>query len=344
MNTTLTYLIIFLALLLAELFYFKLAARFGIVDRPNGRSSHTRPTIRGGGVVFPLAAVLFFLLCGFGYPWFVLGLVLLAVVEFTDDVRSLPDSVRLVAQFAGMALMFLQLGLFSGGFPWWYIIIALVLFVGIVNAWNFMDGINGITGGYSLAVLLPLVYLNEFVEPFIDGRLLAVTAIAALVFCFFNFRTRARCFAGDVGSVSVAFIVLFALGSLVLRTGDLSWIVLLAVYGVDVVLTVCHRVMLHENLGEAHRKHAYQLMANELGVRHVLVASFYALLQLVVSAGAILLSGAAPGVRWAYLGGVLLVLSAAYVIFMKKNYHLHEEYLRARAAGNEDGGRNENKN
>ena len=122
-----------------------------------------------------------------------------------------------------------------------------MLFVGIVNAWNFMDGVNGITGGYSLAVLLPLAYLNEFVEPFIDGRLLAVTAIAALVFCFFNFRTRARCFAGDVGSVSVAFIVLFALGSLVLRTGDLSWIVLLAVYGVDVVLTVCHRVMLHSS-------------------------------------------------------------------------------------------------
>ncbi len=323
-------------LLLAELLYFRLAERLGIMDRPNGRSSHTRPTIRGGGIVFPLAALLAFLFDGFAYPWFLLGLLMLAVVEFTDDVRSLPDSVRLVAQFAAMALMFLQLGLFSGGFPWWYIPLALVLSVGIVNAWNFMDGINGITGGYSLAVLMPLIYLDASSDaPFVDPDLLAVTAVAALVFCLFNFRTRARCFAGDVGSVSVAFIILFALGSLVLRTGDLSWLLLLAVYGVDTVLTICHRIMLHENLGQAHRKHAYQLMANELGVRHVTVSAFYSLLQLLISSVAVLLLPDSPAARWTYFGAVLLVLCAAYIVFMKKNYHLHEEYLRSRAAAGE---------
>ena len=330
MNLFLPYLISFAALLLAELLYFKLAGRFGIVDRPNGRSSHTMPTIRGGGIVFPLAALLAFLFDGFACPWFTLALLMLAVVEFIDDVRSLPDSVRLVAQFAAMALMFLQLGLFSGGFPWWYVPLALVLFVGIVNAFNFMDGINGITGGYSLAVLLPLLYLNCADSPFVNTCLLVITAIAALIFCFFNFRTKARCFAGDVGSVSIAFILLFELGALILRYGDLSWIVLLAVYGVDTVLTICHRIMLHENLGKAHRKHAYQLMANELHVSHVKVSAFYALLQLAISAGAILLVPDSPAARWIYLAAVLLLLCAAYIIFMKKNYHLHEEYLRAK--------------
>ena len=327
MNLFLPYLISFAALLLAELLYFKVAGRFGIVDRPNGRSSHTRPTIRGGGIVFPLAALLAFLFGGFAYPWFLLGLLMLAVVEFTDDVRSLPDSVRLVAQFAAMALMFLQLGLFSGGFPWWYVPLALILFVGIVNAFNFMDGINGITGGYSLAVLLPLICINRLRGGFIDESLLVITAIAALIFCFFNFRTKARCFAGDVGSVSIAFILLFALGALVLRTGDLSWIVLLAVYGVDTVLTICHRIMLHENLGKAHRKHAYQLMANELHISHVKVSAFYSLLQLAISAAAILLVPDSPAARWIYLAAVLLLLCAAYILFMRKYYHLHEEYL-----------------
>lgn len=330
MNLFLPYLISFAALLLAELLYFKLADRFGIVDRPNGRSSHTRPTIRGGGIVFPLAALLAFLFGGFAYPWFMLGLLMLAVVEFVDDVRSLPDSVRLVAQFAAMAMMFLQFGLFSGGFPWWYIPLALILFVGIVNAFNFMDGINGITGGYSLAVLLPLICINRLRDSFIDERLLVITAIAALIFCFFNFRTKARCFAGDVGSVSMAFILLFALGALILKTGDLSWIVLLAVYGVDTVLTICHRIMLHENLGKAHRKHAYQLMANELHISHVKVSALYSLLQLAVSTAAILLVPDSPAARWIYLAAVLLLLCAAYILFMKKYYHLHEEYLRSR--------------
>ena len=329
---TLTILICTAALLLAELLYFKLAARLGIVDRPNARSSHSKPTIRGGGIVFPLAVLLYFLVSGFAYPWFFVGLMLLAVVEFTDDVRSLPDSVRLVAQFAGMALMFLQLGLFGGAFPWWYVLVALVLFVGIVNAWNFMDGINGITGGYSLAVLLPLLYIDTRMTPFIDMQLLLLTAAATLVFCIFNFRTRARCFAGDVGSVSIAFIILFALGSLVLQTGDLSWLLLLCVYGVDTVLTICHRIMLHENLGQAHRKHAYQLMANELGIKHVSVSAFYSLLQLLISSVAILLLPDSPAARWIYLGAVLVVLCTAYIIFMKKNYHLHEEYLKSKEA------------
>ena len=98
-------------------------------------------------------------------------------------------------------------------------------------------------------------------------------------------------------------------------------------YGVDGCLTICHRIMLHENLGEAHRKHVYQLMANELKIGHVKVSSFYALLQLAVSVGFIFIIPNTPLAHWLYLLGALIVLSIAYIVFMKKYYHLHEAYL-----------------
>ena len=144
-------------------------------------------------------------------------------------------------------------------------------------------------------------------------------------FCFFNFRTKARCFAGDVGSVSMAFILLFMLGRLVIQTGDLSYLVFLAVYGVDTVLTICHRLMLHDNIFQAHRKHAYQLMANELKIPHIVVAAFYMLLQLAISLGAVYL----PVNKWLYFALIIFLLSTIYILFMRKYYPLHEEYLQS---------------
>ncbi|MDE6463691.1 MAG: UDP-GlcNAc--UDP-phosphate GlcNAc-1-phosphate transferase, partial [Muribaculaceae bacterium] len=259
------------------------------------------------------------------YPWFILGLSLIGLISFVDDIRSLPDSVRLVVQFLAMGLMFFQFGILNLQ-DWWIVIIALIVCVGIINAYNFMDGINGITGGYSIAVLLPLIYLNHCLR-FIDMPYLYVTGLSLLVFCFFNFRKKARCFAGDVGSISMAFILLFPLGRLILLTGDFSYLALLAVYGADAILTICHRIQLHENLGEAHRKHAYQLMANELHMPHVAVSSLYMAIQLIVSAGLIFL----PFNHYVYLGIVIVALATAYLLFMKKNYHLHEAYLKSKA-------------
>ena len=145
------YLIVFLLLLVAEMGYFRLADRFNIIDRPNERSSHTRITLRGGGIVFYFGALLYFIGNGFEYPWFMAGLTLITAVSFTDDVRSVSQKVRLLVHFTAMALLFYQLGM--GGLPWWYIPVALVVCTGIINAYNFMDGINGITGGYSLVPL-----------------------------------------------------------------------------------------------------------------------------------------------------------------------------------------------
>lgn len=320
------YVVIAAILMAAELLYFKIADRFNIIDRPNMRSSHTSITLRGGGVVFLFGAWIYAAFFGVTYPWFLTGLTLVGIVSFIDDVHSLPDSVRLVVQFAAMFLMFYQFGILNWN-DWWIVCIALIVCVGITNAYNFMDGINGITGAYSLAVMLPLIYLNKSVG-FIEMPFLLVITLSILVFLFFNFRKKAKCFAGDVGSISMAFIVVFVLGLLMLQTRDFSYIVFLAVYGVDAVLTIVHRIMLHENLGEAHRKHAYQLMANELKVSHLKVSAGYMIVQLAVSAGLIFI----PINHYLYLGLVIILLSGAYVIFMRKYYHLHEEYLKSKAS------------
>lgn len=311
-------------LVLAELLYFRIADRFNIIDKPNERSSHNRITLRGGGVIFFFGMWLYAAFYGFQYPWFLAGLTLIAAISFADDVHSVPNRIRIAVHFGAMLLMFYQLGLFSAG-QWWYLLPAWIVCTGIINAYNFMDGINGITGGYSLSVLLPLVVVNAR-EVFVDPQLIWVAVLSVLVFCWFNFRPKARCFAGDVGAVSIAFILLFMLGALILRTGNLWYLVFLVVYGVDSVLTICHRLLLRENIFEAHRKHVYQLMANELKIPHVVVSAIYALLQVVISFGAICL----PVNGWVYFGAVIVLLSAVYVLFKMKYYCLHEAYLQTK--------------
>lgn len=322
-----TYLIIFVLLLAAELVYFRIADKFNIIDKPNERSSHSTIVLRGGGIIFLIGAWVWSAFFGFDYPWFLAGLTLVAGVSFVDDIRSLPDSVRLVAQFAAAAMAFYQLGILHWSM-WWIVLVALIVYVGATNVINFMDGINGITAGYSLAVLLPLMAVNTD-GGYVEQSLIVSTVLASLVFCIFNFRPKgkAKCFAGDVGSIGIAFIMLFLLGNVIIKTEDITWLIFLLVYGVDGCLTIVHRIMLHENLGEAHRKHAYQLMANELKIGHVKVTSLYMVMQLAVSLGFIYLCPDTVLCHWMYLIGALAVLAVAYVLFMKKYYHLHEEYL-----------------
>lgn len=332
------YFIILFILLVAEIIYFRVADKCNIIDKPNERSSHSSIVLRGGGIVFLLGVWIWSAFFGFQYPLFLIAVTLAAGISFIDDIRSLPDSVRLIVQFAAMGLLIWQLfsasgdsALFGDGIIWLkllFIAAALVVCVGATNIYNFMDGINGITAGYSLAVLLPLMLINLRSE-FIEQSLLTVTTISVLVFSIFNFRPKgkAKCFAGDVGSVGIAFILLFAIGMLIVKTGDITWLILLIVYGVDGCMTICHRIMLHERLGEAHRKHAYQLMANELRMSHPMVSCIYMAIQLTMSLGFIYLIPGTHSAHWIYLAGTILVLALAYILFMKKYYHLHEEYL-----------------
>lgn len=330
-----TYIIIAIILLAAELVYFRIADKCNIIDKPNERSSHSSIVLRGGGIIFSIAILVWYLwmlISGersvvVDYLPFIVGLVLICGVSFWDDIHSLPDSVRLVTQFVAMGLMFWNLGIMHWNM-WWVVLLALIVFVGATNIINFMDGINGITAGYSLAVLVPLGLVNRM-GGFIEESFLVVAIIGVLVFSWFNFRPKgkAKCFAGDVGSVGIGFIMLFVIGKLILATNDITWLTFLIVYGVDGCCTIIHRIMLHENLGEAHRKHAYQLMANELGMSHVTVSLFYMALQLAISLIMIYLIPNTAVAHWVYLIVVGVVLVAAYVIFMKKYYHLHEEYL-----------------
>ncbi len=321
------YITIAILLLLAELVYFSIADHFNIIDKPNLRSSHTKIVLRGGGIIFLIGAWVWSVFFGFQYPWFIVAVTLAAGVSFIDDIHSLPDSVRLLVQFVAMGLMFYQLDMIHANL-WWAVILALIVCVGATNIYNFMDGINGITAGYSLAVLIPLLLRNCSGE-FVENSLIVVTILSVLVFSYFNFRpkNKAKCFAGDVGSVGIAFILLFMIGCLIMKTGDITWLIFLLVYGVDGCCTIMHRIMLHEHLGEAHRKHAYQLMANELRMSHVTVSLIYMAIQLVISLGFMYLCPDTVLAHWIYLicaGGVLVV---AYVLFMKKYYHLHEDYL-----------------
>lgn len=336
-----TYGIIAVLLILAELAYFRIADKCNIIDKPNERSSHSTIVLRGGGIIFAISMIVWMILQMVNSEWgtvndylpFIIGLVLICGVSFWDDVKSLPDSVRLVAQFVAMALMFWSIGIMHWEM-WWIVMIALIVCVGAMNIINFMDGINGITAGYALAVLIPLLILNgrgltADVVGFIEPSYLIVAVIGVLVFCIFNFRPKgkAKCFAGDVGSIGIAFIMLFAIGRLIVQTGDVTYLILLLVYGVDGCLTIMHRIMLHENLGEAHRKHAYQLMANELKIGHVKVSLLYMAMQLTVSLGFIYVCPNTIAAHWGYFVGALIVLCLAYVLFKKKYYHLHEEYL-----------------
>ena len=211
---------------------------------------------------------------------------------------------------------------------WWAVILALIVCVGATNIYNFMDGINGITPAYSLAILVPLLLLN-YHNSFTSQSLIIVIILSVLVFSWFNFRPKnmAKCFAGDVGSVGIAFILLFLIGCKVMQTDDITWLVFMVVYGVDGCCTIIHRIMLHENLGEAHRKHVFQLMANELKMSHVTVSLFYMVLQLAISLVMVYLIPDTVLAHWVYLIAVIAILAIAYIVFMKKYYHLHAEYL-----------------
>lgn len=348
MNIWITFVIIAVLLLAAELIYFRIADKCNIIDKPNERSSHTSIVLRGGGIIFAISILVWMALQMVQGEWlmvkdyllFIIGLVLIAGVSFWDDVKSLPDSVRLVAQFTAMALA--AWCMINGSklmvLDWYWLVLmgiaALIVFVGATNIINFMDGINGITAGYSLAVLVPLLMLDvngktEDVTGFIEPSLLVVAIIGVLVFSIFNFRPKgkAKCFAGDVGSIGIAFIMLFAIGKLIVETGDVTYLILLLLYGIDGCCTIAHRIMLHENLGQAHRKHVFQLMSNELKLGHITVTLIYMAIQLAISLGFIYLCPNTVLAHWIYLivAGIALVI--AYVLFMKKYYHLHEEYL-----------------
>lgn len=264
------------------LIYFKIADRFNIIDKPNQRSSHSEITLRGGGIIFWFSALLYFTQYIQSNYFFFIGITLVSLVSFWDDIQSLSNKIRITIHFLSISLIFYDLNLFQL-MPIWGVAISYILAIGLINAYNFMDGINGITGLYTLAVMGALLYVNTKIQFFIDGMFIKYAMIASLIFLFFNYRKKAKCFAGDVGSIAIAFWIIYLVVKLILVTESLIWLLFLAVYGVDAVCTILHRLYLKQNIFEAHRLHLYQILSNEYKIQHRIVSLFYALVQTGIS-------------------------------------------------------------
>jgi len=276
--------IIFLLLFfLLEMLYFKIADKYNIIDKPNSRSSHNIITIRGGGIIFTLGMLLYFVSFGFGYPYFMLGLLIISGISFADDIKPVSNKLRITCHFFAVLLLFYQIGVFEQHI--YIVVLAFIVTIGIVNAINFMDGINGLTGIYSFIALLTLWYLNNYVHiGFADNNLIILAILALVVFNFFNLRFKAKCFAGDVGSVGIAFIIVFLIGTLITKSGNPIYFFLLLIYGLDSITTIIFRLIRRENIFDAHRTHFYQFLANEKKISHPVVAIIYALAQAVANA------------------------------------------------------------
>ena len=274
------YLILLPIFYLVMLLYFKIADHYNIIDKPNGRSSHSEVTIRGGGIIYLIAALAAVLM----HPeyWMpIAAMFVIGGISFADDRLTLSRKIRITFHLIAVTLLF-QYFQFFGTYPAWAIILIYIIVIGIINAYNFMDGINGITGTYSLVILAGLQYVNFQQINFIDPDMIWLPILASLVFLFFNFRSKARCFAGDVGSVTIAFWIILLLLQLIISSGHISYILFLAVYGVDAVLTIIHRLFLRQNILDAHRLHFYQILANDQQWPHLLISTIYTALQLLI--------------------------------------------------------------
>ncbi|WP_280648013.1 UDP-GlcNAc--UDP-phosphate GlcNAc-1-phosphate transferase [Dysgonomonas sp. PFB1-18] len=219
---------------------------------------------------------------------FFTGITLISFISFYDDIKSLPSRVRALVQLFSVAIIFYDLAIYSI-FPWWGVVLAFIISVGIINAYNFMDGINGITGLYSIVVFGSFLYVNNNVVAFTDSDFLIFPIIACAIFLFFNYRKKAKCFAGDIGSISIAFWIIYILVKLVITTNSIAWLLFLAVYGVDSICTILHRLYLKQNIFKPHRLHFYQILSNEYKIDHRIVALLYAVVQGIVSLVTIML-------------------------------------------------------
>jgi UDP-N-acetylmuramyl pentapeptide phosphotransferase/UDP-N-acetylglucosamine-1-phosphate transferase len=297
------YVLLAVILLAAMLVYFRLAIRYRIIDKPNERSSHFKPVIRGGGIIFPITILLYFLLNAMQYPWFALAVLASGAVSFVDDIRSQPRMLRFGVHAFAAALVLYEANAYSLSI--WLIIPAFIFVVGMINAFNFMDGINGITGFYTLAVLFPLMVTET---ELINLELQAFVGVALLIFLIFNARKKAKCFAGDVGSVTIAVIICFLLVQRIVATGDYKYLGFLSVYVVETGLTIIQRWRMGEKVLEAHRRHMYQVMSNEMGWPHLLVAVIYAAVQLGIN---MFLMNAHPGV-----GGLVILFAVLVLLYI----------------------------
>jgi UDP-N-acetylmuramyl pentapeptide phosphotransferase/UDP-N-acetylglucosamine-1-phosphate transferase len=284
-----------------------MAEKFNITDTPNHRSSHLIPTIRGGGILFPIAVLIAFFLGNASWA-ITLAIMLVGIVSFIDDIRPLSRLVRFITHVFAFLLVGYDLNLFIETL--WILPIVLVLFIGWVNAFNFMDGINGITVLYALTAIISFSSLpfNQTSLP-----LLTTMGLSCLVFGFFNIRVKAKSFAGDVGSISMALFLGYFMIKTIVSSGQMGYILFFALYGIDAVFTILNRIRKRENIFEPHRSHLYQYLANECGYSHIIIAIIYSVIQLMINIFVIYLEGKGS-LQLFTIFSLLIVLALIYLM------------------------------
>ncbi|MCL0061600.1 glycosyltransferase family 4 protein [Thermodesulfovibrionales bacterium] len=273
----------------------KFAPKLGLVDLPNERSSHVIPTPKGGGIgiltAFVLAALFLEIPLAF---W--LSATFLALFSFLGDKFKISPKFRLLVQFIG-AIGLISSVPFSNFFPDLHPLLFVlcllplsVFIVGTANFYNFMDGINGIAGITGVIGFGLLAFYAHLLEPGSSFIVLAICmSLSCLGFLPFNI-PKAKVFMGDVGSILLGFV--FA-GMVIWFSRSLLDFICLAAFLLpfyaDELTTMVVRLKDRENLVRPHRRHLYQLLANERGVLQWKISAGYGLFQLIVGMSILIL-------------------------------------------------------
>lgn len=286
------YIFTLVLLLLMLQLYFPFARKRNMLAGVNHRSSHTKPVITGAGFIFFVSYVIYgvvlFYQSSDNFPWyFFIGLSMLSVVSFIDDLEEVWFLWRLLIQLVAMSLLLWQiqidepsLALMPSVVQWSAIVMCWGFSVGLLNMYNFMDGLNGMLGGLVLSTLIPLYLINEYVSPFVDSQLIYFTLIPTLLFLFYNARKQAICFSGDVGAIAVGYVMVYLLIKLMINTGNVAYLAIFSSVFIEAGLTIVQRLFAGENIFQPHRIHLFQLMCNEGKRNHVAVSALYAGVQL----------------------------------------------------------------
>lgn len=313
--------------------YFPIARRLKLYDIPNERSSHSNIAFRGGGVIVPLSLILYLIFFGSDQNDFYLisGILLAASVSFYDDYKGANIFLRLMCHFVAVGLIMKQIAEDLPHEPLETILIAIVC-VAAVNAYNFMDGINAITGLYTLSIYETIIVYQTYITPQVllfNPNLLVILIIAIIIFGFYNFRSKALVFAGDVGSVSLGLLAVFYILKMIFYNEDIIYLSMVAVYGVESGLTIFYRLYKGQNIFQAHRMHLFQDLVNKVGFSHLKTSLLYTLVQVIINTGMLIaIYYHYPG--YYYFTYIIILLVSLYIILkyhIKKNYSVeaHEE-------------------
>lgn len=263
--------------------YLFLGKKWKIYDVPNERSSHHKIVVRGSGIVLLVLNIIGVFFVNDVSDYLLLGGLSIGVVTgFLDDYRSLKTSIRFLLYLSAILLILFGVAEIQN-LPLIISLLTIIVLLGAVNTYNFMDGINGITAIYSLVFLFTSLFLFIQLNANDTNVVLYIYLAFFAAFFYFNFRKNALLFLGDSGSVSMGLLAAFVVVQLGQQLESWTPIVLLSVYGVDSVGTIILRLLRKENIFKAHRSHLYQDLVHIQKWTHLQVSICYGFLQLLIN-------------------------------------------------------------